>query len=149
MFGLSIIRPMTARKKLQRIGNSRMLVIDRNILSVFLPDDDLDQELVIEVRRGELIVRPAKPLPAELDGVGLQEAAASLPPLAGMRKLDRRLVRILEEHIGNTTELAAIVADRSVPTVSLALNRLLRAGWARKTGRDWHLSDAARQRVTK
>lgn len=35
----------------------------------------------------------------------------------------------------------------SVPTFSLALNRLLRTGWLRKVGRDWHLTDAGKAEI--
>lgn len=130
---------MTVRKKLQWLGNSRVLLLDRGVLSTFLPDGDFDQELVVEVERGRLTVRPAtKPVPSPAP-----MATVKLPAFETLKPREQAILRELAARVGNTSEVAERVGGASVPTFSLALNRLLRAGWLRKVGRDWHLTGAA------
>lgn len=134
---------MTVRKKLQWLGNSRVLLLDRSVLATFLPDGDFDQELLVEVERGELRVRPAEQQRAPSPS----PAAVKLPPFETLKPREQAILRELAARVGNTSEVAERVGGASVPTFSLALNRLLRAGWLRKVGRDWHLTDAARKKL--
>jgi hypothetical protein len=132
------------RKKLQWLGNSRVLLLDRSVLGVFLPDGDFDQELVVEVERGRLTVRPAtEPVPTQA-----RETTVQLPAFETLKPREQAILRELGARVGNTSEVAERVGGASVPTFSLALNRLLRAGWLRKVGRDWHLTIAARKQLS-
>lgn len=51
---------------------------------------------------------------------------------------------VIEAQPVTTKEVTERIGDRSRPTVSLALNRLLKLGLVSKTGRDWSLADAGR-----
>ena len=141
---VSLHSGVTVRKKLQWLGNSRVLLLDRSVLAEFLPDGDFDQELLVEVERGELRVRPAVPPAAK----SASPATVNLPPLESLKPREQAILRELAGRVGNTSEVAERVGDASVPTFSLALNRLKRAGWLRKVGRDWHVTDAGRAAVT-
>ena len=58
---------MTVRRRLQRLGNSRVLLLDRDLLEALLPDGDPEQELRVTVVGDALVVRRAKagPFPTE------------------------------------------------------------------------------------
>lgn len=131
---------MTVRKKLQWLGNSRVLLLDRSVLGVFLPDGDFDQELVVEVERGRLTVRPAaEPVPTPAPA-----ATTNLPAFETLTPREQAILQELSTRVGNTSEVAERVGGASVATFSRALNRLLREGWLRKVGRDWHVTSAGR-----
>lgn len=136
---LSLHSGVTVRKKLQWLGNSRVLLLDRSVLAAFLPDGDYDQALVVEVQRGEIVVRPADARPTEPD----EPAKVTLPPFEELTEREQAILRALAGGPANTTEVAAKVGGVSVSMFSRHLNALARAGWVRKTGRDWHLTTAA------
>lgn len=137
-------RGVTVRKKLQWLGNSRVLLLDRSVLRRFLPDGDYDQELLVTVQRGELVVRPADARPAEPDTTA---AKAPLLPFEELTEREQAILRALADGPANTTEVAQLVGGVSVSMFSRHLNALARAGWLRKTGRDWHLTAAGRAAV--
>lgn len=132
-------RSVAVRKKLQNLGKSKALLIDQDLLEVLLPDGDLTQTLLVEVAGDALVVRreTSEPLPR-----AAVEAAVAPGPLRELNVTEQRILRAVAEGPGNTSEIARRLGDRSRPTVSLALNRLLRAGLVRKTGRDWSVLEA-------
>ena len=138
----SYTRCVAVRKKLQNLGKSKALLLDQDLLGVLLPDGDLTQTVLVEVVGDALVVRreTSEPLPRVA-----VEAAVAPGPLRELNVLEQRVLRAVGEGPGNTTEITQRIGDRSRPTVSLALNRLLRLGLASKTGRDWHLTDAGRE----
>lgn len=141
---LSLHSGVTVRKKLQWLGNSRVLLLDRRVLAEFLPDGDFDQELLVEVKRGELRVLPT----AQRQAPSPAHATVTLPAFDTLKSREQAILRELATRVGSTGEVAERIGGASVPTFSLALNRLLRAGWLRKVGRDWHLTDVGRAAVT-
>lgn len=58
---------------------------------------------------------------------------------------EQRILAAVAEGPGTTNEITDRIGDRSRPTVSLALNRLLRAGLVDRTGRDWRLPEGEAQ----
>lgn len=129
---------MAVRKKLQKLGASRVLLLDRDLLGVLLPDGDLEQTLLVEVVGDALVVRreTSSPLPAEV----VAAAVAPDSPFRELNVLEQRVLQAVSEGLGNTSEITRRIGDRSRPTVSLALTRLLREGLVVKTGRDWRLA---------
>lgn len=129
---------MAVRKKLQNLGQSKALLIDQDLLGVLLPDGDLTRTLLVEVVGDALVVRreTSEPLPREA-----VEAAVSPSPLRDLNVLEQRVLNVVTEAQPVTTrEVTERIGDRSRPTVSLALNRLLKLGLVSKTGRDWRVS---------
>lgn len=62
--------------------------------------------------------------------------------------LEQRVLRIVTEAQPVTTkEVTERIGDRSRPTVSLALNRLMKLELVSKTGRDWRVTDVGRSRI--
>lgn len=132
---------MAVRKKLQNLGKSKVLLLDQDLLGVLLPDGDLGATLLVEVVGDALVVRreTSEPLPREA-----VEAAVSASPLRELNVLEQRVLSIVTKAQPVTTkEVTERIGDRSRPTVSLALNRLLKLGIVSKTGRDWRATDAA------
>lgn len=131
---------VAVRKKLQNLGKSKVLLLDQDLLGVLLPDGDLGATLLVEVVGDALVVRreTSEPLPREA-----VEAAITPGPLRELNVLEQRVLSIvIEAQPVTTKEVTERVGDRSRPTVSLALNRLLREGLMEKTGRDWRVSAA-------
>lgn len=131
---------MAVRKKLQNLGQSKVLLLDRDLLEVLLPDGDLTQTLLVEVVGDALVVRRETSEPLAREAV---EAAVKPGRMRELNVTEQRILTALSEDPGNTTEITRRLGDRSRPTVSLALNRLLKLGLVSKTGRDWRVTDAS------
>ena len=131
---------MAVRKKLQNLGKSKVLLLDQDLLGVLLPDGDLTQTLLVEVVGDALVVRreTSSPLPTQ----AVAGAVAPDNPRRDLNITEQRALRAVADGPGNSSEITERIGDRSRATVSLALNRLLRAGLLEKTGRDWRVSDA-------
>src|SRR5690554_247810 len=58
---------VAVRKKLQRVGKSRCVLLDLDLLEALLPDGDLEQTLLVEVVGDALVIRreTSSPLPIE------------------------------------------------------------------------------------
>lgn len=125
------------RKKLQNLGKSKVLLLDQDLLRVLLPDGDLTQTVLVEVVGDALVVRRETTEPLPRSAV---EAAVTPGPLRVLNVTEQRVLRAVAQQPGTTTEIMRRLGDRSRPTVSLALNRLLRAGLVSKTGRDWRIT---------
>lgn len=126
---------VAVRKRLQRVGASKCVILDLDLLDALFPDGDLEQTLLVEVVGDALVVRreTSSPLPREA-----VEAAVSPGPLRELNLLEQRALRIVADaHPLTTAEVTERIGNRSRPTVSLALNRLLKLGLVSKTGRDW------------
>lgn len=119
--------------------------MDQDLLRVLLPDGDLEQTLLVEVVGDALVVRRETSQPIPLEAV---EAAVAPSPMRELNVLEQRVLRAVAQGPGNSSEIARRVGDRSRPTVSLALNRLLKAGLLSKTGRDWHLTESAQEHLS-
>lgn len=139
----------TVRKKLQRLGNSRVLLLDRDLLEHLLPDGDLEQELLVTVVGDALVVRRAKagPFPTE-EVIEAAERADALPEsVIDLNETEQRLLHTLnEDGPGTTNELTQRIG-RGRETTSTRLNGLQRRGWVARTGRDWRISAAGRARL--
>lgn len=139
---------VAVRKRLQKHGSSRALVIDQDLLRALLPDGDLEQTLLVEVVGDALLVRreTSEPIPTSAVAQAADQLA-SLPESAiELSATERQLLAALLEAPGTTTGLARRV-DRARETVSHRLNRLRERGWVTKTGRDWRATDAGRARI--
>lgn len=131
---------MAVRKKLQNLGKSKALLLDRDLLEVLLPDGDLSQTLVVEIVGDALVMRreTSESLPR-----AAVERAVSPGPLRALNVTEQRVLAAVAQAPGTTNEITERIGTRSRPTVSLALNRLKRAGLVSKTGRDWSVSAVA------
>lgn len=117
------------------------MLLDRDLLEVLLPDGDLSQTLVVEIVGDALVVRreTSDPLPR-----AAVERAVSPGPLRELNVTEQRVLAAVAQAPGTTNEITERIGNRSRPTVSLALNRLLRLGLVSKTGRDWSVADFGR-----
>lgn len=129
---------MAVRKKLQKIGGSRGIIIDRDLLEALLPDGDLEQTVLIEVVGDALVVRRETSTP--LTAAEVVAAVAPDSPVRDLTVLEQRLLEAVGQGPAHTSEVVRRIGDRSRPTVSLTLNQLLRDGFLTKVGRDWHLT---------
>lgn len=138
---------MTVRKRLQRIGNSHGLVLDRDLLAALAPDGDLNASLLVEVVGNALVVRREgtfAPTPGQVTGA----AIVSPPDLpAGLSPTDRLVLEALTTRSTATRGEIATAIGRSPETVSASLKRLKGDEWVTQTGRDWRLSLTARRRL--
>lgn len=136
---------MTVRKKLQKLGSSRALLIDRDLLAVLLPDGNLDATLLVEAVSGALVVRrEGTPEPSVED---VQQAGITAPPeLPGFSPTERRVLDALRSGAATRGELAERV-QRAPETVSAALKTLKGQGLVVSTGRDWRLTPTAKWRL--
>lgn len=139
---------MAVRKRLQKHGSSRALVIDKDLLRVLLPDGDLEQTLLVEVVGDALLVRreTSDPLPTSAVAQAADQLASLPESVIELNATERQLLTELLEAPGTTTGLAGRVG-RARETVSHRLNRLRERGWVTKTGRDWRVTDAGRARL--
>lgn len=133
---------MAVRKKLQRVGKSRCVILDLDLLEALLPDGDLEQTLLVEVVGDALVIRRETSTPLSVEAVAA--AVAPNSPRRDLNPLEQRVLQAVSQGPGNSSEVTERIGNRSRPTVSLALNRLLRAGLVEKTGRDWRLSAAGK-----
>lgn len=136
---------MAVRKRLQRIGNSHGIVIDRDLLAALAPDGDLDAALLVEVVGSALVVR-REDAPALAPGEVERAATVAAPELLGLTPTERLLLGALRSGSATRGELADAV-QRAPETVSNALKRLKGDGWVTQTGRDWRLTPDARRRL--
>lgn len=131
---------MAVRKRLQNLGKSKVLLLDQDLLGVLLPDGDLTQTLLVEIVGDALVVRRETSEPLARETV---ESAVSPSLLRALNVLEQRVLQAVAQASGTTNEITERIGDRSRPTVSLALNRLLKLGLVSKTGRDWRATEAA------
>ncbi len=136
---------MTVRKKLQRLGNSRVLLLDRDLLAALLPDGDLDATLLVEVVGSALVVR-REDAPAPAPGEVEQAATAAAPDVPGLTPTERLVLTALQRGSATRGELADAV-QRAPETVSAALKTLKTSALVTQTGRDWRLTPTARTRL--
>lgn len=136
---------MTVRKKLQRLGNSRVLLLDRDLLAALLPDGDLDATLLVEVVGSALVVR-REDAPAPERGEVERAATVAVPDVPGLSPTERLVLRALRSGSATRGELAETIG-RAPETVSAALKRLKDAGLTAQTGRDWRLTPLARTQL--
>lgn len=136
---------MTVRKKLQRLGNSRVLLLDRDLLAALLPDGDLDATLLVEVVGSALVVRREDALAPTVEAVELAATAAA-PDVPGLSPTERKVLDALRRGPATRGELAEVVS-RTPETVSTALKRLKSDDWVTQTGRDWRLTPLAKRRL--
>ena len=136
---------MTVRKKLQRLGNSRVLLLDRDLLAALLPDGDLDATLLVEVVGSALVVRREDAPAPTVESVE-QAATAAVPDLPGLSPTERLVLTALQRGSATRGELADAV-QRAPETVSAALKTLKDAGLVAQTGRDWRLTPTAKTRL--
>jgi len=136
---------MTVRKKLQKLGNSRVLLLDRDLLEALLPAGNLEATLLVEVVGGALVVRrEGAPTPSE---AAVAEAASRSPLVVpGLSPTERKVLEALRGGPATRGELAEVV-NRSPETVSAALKRLSKDAWVTQTGRDWRLTRHAKRRL--
>jgi len=139
----------TVRKRLQKLGNSRVLVIDRDLLDALVPDGDLEQTLLVSIVGDALVVRRETSRPLSVtDVTAASERMASIPErVLALPATDQALLRELAREAGNATELARRLGHRTRETVSTRLHALKRDGWVTRTGRDWRLTIAGRERL--
>lgn len=133
------------RKKLQKVGNSHGIVLDRDLLTALAPDGDLDAALLVEVVGAALVIRRADapaPTHAQVDAA----ATIAPPALPGLTPTERLVVTALQGGPAARGEIADAV-QRAPETVSNALKRLKGDGWVTQTGRDWRLTPDARRRL--
>lgn len=136
---------MTVRKKLQRLGNSRVLLLDRDLLAALLPDGDLDAALLVEVVGGALVVRREDAPALTVEAVE-QAATVAVPDLPGLSPTERLVLDALRGGPATRGELAEAI-NRAPETVSVALKTLKGAGLTAQTGRDWRLTPTAERRL--
>jgi len=141
---VSIHSSVAVRKKLQNLGKSKVLLLDQDLLGVLLPDGDLEQTLLVEIAGDALVVRRETSAPLPRAAV---EAAVSPGPLRALNVTEQRVLAAVAQAPGTTNEITERIGNRSRPTVSLALNRLQRAGLVSKTGRDWSVTNVGRAAV--
>lgn len=136
---------MTVRKKLQRLGNSRVLLLDRDLLAAILPDGDLDATLLVEVVGSALVVRREDAPALTVEAV---ERAATVagPDLPGLSPTERLVLDALRGGPATRGELAEVIG-RAPETVSAALKTLKEQGLTAQTGRDWRLTPTAKRRL--
>jgi len=139
---------VAVRKRLQKHGSSRALVIDQDLLRVLLPDGDLEQTLLGEVVGDALLVRreTSDPLPTSAVAQAADQLASLPESVIELNATERQLLTELLAAPGTTKGLAGRVG-RARETVSHRLNRLRERGWVTKTGRDWRVTDAGRARL--
>jgi len=130
---------------LQRLGNSRVLLLDRDLLAALLPDGDLDATLLVEVVGSALVVRREDaPTP---DSAAVEQAAtAAAPDVPGLSPTERLVLDALRSGSATRGELADAV-QRAPETVSAALKTLKDANLVTQTGRDWRLTPTAKTRL--
>lgn len=136
---------MTVRKKLQKLGNSRVLLLDRDLLAALLPDGDLDATLLVEVVGSALVVR-REDAPAPERGEVERAATIAAPDVPGLSPTERLVLTALQRGSATRGELADAV-QRAPETVSAALKRLKSDDWVTQTGRDWRLTPLAKRRL--
>jgi len=136
---------MTVRKKLQKLGNSRVLLLDRDLLAALLPDGDLDATLLVEVVGSALVVR-REDAPAPTVAAVEQAATLAVPDVPGLSPTERLVLTALQRGSATRGELADAV-QRAPETVSAALKRLKSDEWVTQTGRDWRLTPLAKRRL--
>jgi len=136
---------VTVRKKLQKLGNSRVLLLDRDLLAALLPDGDLDATLLVEVVGSALVVR-REDAPAPTPGEVEQAATAAAPDVPGLTPTERLVLTALQRGTATRGELAETVG-RAPETVSAALKTLKDKGLVAQTGRDWRLTPTAKTRL--
>lgn len=136
---------MAVRKRLQRIGNSHGIVIDRDLLAALAPDGDLDAALLVEVVGSALVVR-REDAPAPAPGEVEQAAAAAAPDVPGLTPTERLVLTALQRGSATRGELADAV-QRAPETVSAALKTLKAEELVTQTGRDWRLTPIAKTRL--
>lgn len=133
------------RKKLQKVGNSHGIVLDRDLLAGLVPDGNLDAALLVEVVGSALVVR-REDAPAPAPGEVERAATIAAPDLPGLTPTERLLLDALRSGAATRGEIADAV-QRAPETVSNALKRLKGDGWVTQTGRDWRLTPDARRRL--
>ncbi|HET9026105.1 MAG TPA: helix-turn-helix domain-containing protein [Trueperaceae bacterium] len=133
---------MTVRKKLQKLGNSRVLLLDRDLLAALLPDGDLDATLLVEVVGSALVVR-REDAPAPAPGEVERAATAAAPDVPGLTPTERLVLTALRGGAATRGELAETIG-RAPETVSAALKTLKAAELVTQTGRDWRLTATAK-----
>jgi DNA-binding MarR family transcriptional regulator len=136
---------MTVRKKLQKLGNSRVLLLDRDLLAALLPDGDLDATLLVEVVGSALVVR-REDAPAPTVEAVEQAATTAAPDVPGLSPTERLVLTALQRGSATRGELADAV-QRAPETVSAALKTLKDKGLVASTGRDWRLTPTAKTRL--
>jgi len=136
---------MTVRKKLQKLGNSRVLLIDRDLLAVLHPDGDVDATLLVEVVGSALVVR-REGAPAPALGEVEQAATVAAPEVPGLSPTKRLVLMALQRGPATRGELAETIG-RAPETVSAALKTLKEQGLTAQTGRDWRLTPTAKTRL--
>lgn len=138
---------MTVRKKLQRVGNSHGLVLDRDLIAALVPDGDLDANLLVEVVGTALVIRrenSAMPTASQVSTA----ATVSPPDLpSSLSPTERLVLESLTASSPATRGEVAAAISRSPETVSAALKRLKGDEWVVQTGRDWRLTPTARRRL--
>lgn len=136
---------MTVRKKLQKLGNSRVLLLDRDLLAALLPDGDLDATILVEVVGSALVVRREDAPAPTVESVE-QAATAAAPDVPGLTPTERLVLTALQRGSATRGELADAV-QRAPETVSAALKSLKDKSLVTQTGRDWRLTPTAKTRL--
>lgn len=136
---------MTVRKKLQKLGNSRVLLLDRDLLAALLPDGDLDATLLVEVVGSALVVRREDAPAPTVDAVE-QAATVAAPDVPGLSPTERLVLTALRGGAATRGELAETIR-RAPETVSASLKTLKAAELVTQTGRDWRLTPTAKTRL--
>ncbi len=136
---------MTVRKKLQKLGNSRVLLLDRDLLAALLPDGDLDATLLVEVVGSALVVR-REDAPAPTVEAVEQAATLAVPAVPGLSPTERLVLTALRDGAATRGELAESIG-RAPETVSAALKTLKDKSLVTQTGRDWRLTPTAKTRL--
>lgn len=136
---------MTVRKKLQKIGNSTGLILDRDLLEVLYPGGITDELVLVEVVGNALVIR-REDAPVVEPETAVEAAVEAPVELPGLNASERLIVEALKDGPRRIPELVEAVG-RSRVTVSASLKRLKETDWVRQTGRDWRLSPAAQRRL--
>src|SRR5690554_4151718 len=105
---------MAVRKKLQRIGGSRGILLDRDLLDALLPDGDREQTLLVEVVGDALVIRREASEPLTLEAITeATERMATQPESAlELNRTDQLLLNELREGARNAKELSLLIERR-------------------------------------